>query len=912
MKIINKNKDKISKNYFKKFLLIYFIFSLIILAIFASIFVSSYKFKKFVQQNKLYLFKAGRFEYLYFPNIIFKSTESILKNVEELNLNISFKNVLKIEESRTKAINQNNLTEDLRKTVNVEVINLEKRNKVKGKIRLKGDRNIHWKDKKYSSYRIELQKDKYIMGMNKFSIQKPRVRNYVHEWIYHKMIGEEKLINLKYKFIKLKINGKNQGLYTVEESFDKQLIERNRRRNGPIFGLDEDLSWMRGEKPIFEIYNKKFWSKKENYKLINISSKIINNFFNNQTNELVNFDLHKWATFFAISDLLYTYHGIAPKSVKFYFNPVSRLVEPIPFDGHRLHPNYYDGNLDFDKRILVELIFDKTNEKSMNWVKSFFIKNDGTPNYDFLLLYLEALKKISSDNYLNKFFDKHNNKIKFINSLIYKDYFYYDNLLSFGPGIYYFKKKDIYLRAKHIREKISKKIKLDISQNTNKINFKYNTLIPIKVVSLQCENKKEELYELFFSKNIILSNLDISNSSIIIDGLLKKEIFEIDKFDNKYTRCLSVKFQNLYNKKYFEKNLNISGKITNEISFNKGSVENKYLEYFMNIENNLFLKDDLIIIDKNIEIPKNFNVIINEGQKIILKNNAFIISNSPWTAKGSQEKIIRIEGLKNNFGGGIFIKNSKQKSLFKNIEFRYLSGLKKSINNEYNNKVLTSITFMDENNIFKEKQSLIEKNESNLSDEYLIYGALNFYNVNLNLENLNINNINSEDAINIINSEFELKNTNFQNIFSDAVDVDFSKGKILNLGFKNIKNDALDFSGSNVTVKKIKFRNVSDKMISIGENSFVEINEIVGSDGFIGVASKDGSQVNLTNAKLKNVKYPYTAYIKKNEYEPSILSLKNIQLDKNNNNFYSDGISKILHKNISNLIINEDIVKIFY
>ena len=912
MKIINKNKDKISKNYFKKFLFIYFVFSIMILAIFVTIFVSSHKFQKFVQQNKLYLLKAGRFEYLYLPNIISKSTGSILKNVEELNLNINFKNILKIEESRTKAIKQNNLSEDLRKMVNVEVINLEKRNKVKGKIRLKGDRNIHWKDKKYSSYRIELQKDKYIMGMNKFSIQKPRVRNYAYEWIFHKMMGEEKLINLKYKFIKLNINGKNQGLYTVEESFDKQLIERNRRRNGPIFGLDEDLTWKSGEKPIFEIYNKKFWSKKENYKLVNISSKIINNFFINQTSELVNFDLHKWATFFAISDLLYTYHGIAPKSVKFYYNPVSRLVEPIPFDGHRLHPNYYDGNLDFDKRIIVELIFDKTNAKSMNWIKSFFIKNDGTPNNDFLLLYLEALKKISSDDYLNKFFNKHNNKIKFINSLIYKDYFYYDNLLSFGPGIYYFKKKDIYLRAKHIREKISKKIKLNISQNTNKINFKYDTLIPTKVVSLQCENKNEELYELFFSKNIILSNLDISNSSKIFDGFLKNKIFEIDKFDKKYTRCLSVKFQNLYNKKYFEKNLNISGNITNEISFNKGSLEKKYLEYFTNIENKLYLKDDLIVIDKNIEIPKNFNVIVNEGQKIILKNNAFIISNSPWTAKGSEEKIIRIEGLKDNFGGGIFIKNSKQKSLFKNIEFRYLSGLKKSINNEYNNKVLTSITFIDENNLFKEKQSLIEKNESNLSDEYLIYGALNFYNVNLNLENLNINNINSEDAINIINSDFELKNTNFQNIFSDAVDVDFSKGKILNLRFKNIKNDALDFSGSNVLVKKVKFRNVSDKMISIGENSFVEINEIVGSDGFIGVASKDGSQVNLTNAKLKNVKYPYTAYIKKNEYEPSILSLKNIQLDKNNNNFYSDGISKIQHKNISNLIINEDIVKIFY
>lgn len=912
MKIISKTKKKANTNYFKNFLLIYFVFSIILLATVSLFFLSSYKFQKFITTNEHYIFKAGRFEYLYLPKIIFESTKSIFEKVDELNLEINFKNTLKIENLRNKAIIQNNLSEDLRKEFNVNVIDLKKNNKIKGKIRLKGDRKIHWENKEHSSYRIELRKDRYIMGMNKFSIQKPRARNYIHEWIFHKMMSEENLINLKYKFIKLKINGKNQGLYTVEESFDKQLIERNKRRNGPIFGLDEDLSWASLEKPILEIYNKKFWAKKENYKLVNISSKILNNFFYKKNNELANFDLDKWATFFAISDLLYTYHGIYPKSVKFYFNPISRLIEPIPFDGHRLHPNFYSKNIDFDKRLLVELMFDETQLKYFGWVKSFFINNDGTPNTNFLLLYIKALKKVSSDDYLNNFFDKHNIQIQTINSLIYKDYFYYDNLYNFGPGIYYFKKNDIYSRANHIREKISKKIKVNISQDANKINFKYSTLIPTKVVSAKCESEKQQ-DELFFSKKIILNNLNFNGRGEHSGLLLEKKIFELDEFDKKYIRCLSIKFQNLLDFQFFERNFNISGNKTNEISFYKNSIEKKYLDYFIKVENKLYLKNDVAIIDKNIEIPENYKVIIKGDQKIILKNNAFIISRSPWIVKGSEKKIIRIEGLKNNFGGGILIKNTKQKSLFKNVEFRYLSGLKKGINNKYHkNKALTQITFIDEDNSFQEKQFFVEKNESNLSDEYIIHGALNFYNVKLNLENLTFNNINSEDAINIINSNFNLKNINFKNIFSDAVDIDFSKGEIFNLRFENILNDAIDFSGSNASIKNIKFKNVSDKMISVGENSFIEINDITGSDGFIGIACKDGSQVYLTNAKLKNIKYPYTAYIKKKEYEPSILSLKNIQFEKKDNNFYSDGISKIVHKNISNLVVNKDIVEIFY
>ena len=269
MKIINKSRKKSKINYFKNFLFIYFVFSIILLIAVSIIFFSSQKFQLFLKKNETYLYKVGRFEYVYLPKIIFKSTKSIFENVDELNLEMNFLNILKIEELRNKAILKNNLSKDLRTKFNVKVINSKNKNKFKGQIRLKGDRKIHWENKEYSSYRIELKKNKYIMGMNKFSIQKPRVRNYIHEWIFHKMMGEENLINLKYKFIKLKINGKNLGLYTIEESFDKQLIERNKRRNGPIFGLDEDLSWARFEKPIFEIYNKKFWEKNENYKFIN-------------------------------------------------------------------------------------------------------------------------------------------------------------------------------------------------------------------------------------------------------------------------------------------------------------------------------------------------------------------------------------------------------------------------------------------------------------------------------------------------------------------------------------------------------------------------------------------------------------------------------------------------------------------
>ena len=60
------------------------------------------------------------------------------------------------------------------------------------------------------------------MGMNRFAIQKPGTRNYIHEWIFHEMVGELGLIKSNYLFFDLFVNGENQGLYALEEKMGKE------------------------------------------------------------------------------------------------------------------------------------------------------------------------------------------------------------------------------------------------------------------------------------------------------------------------------------------------------------------------------------------------------------------------------------------------------------------------------------------------------------------------------------------------------------------------------------------------------------------------------------------------------------------------------------------------------------------
>ena len=84
----------------------------------------------------------------------------------------------------------------------------------------------------------------------------------------------------------------------------------------------------------------------------------------------------------------------------------------------------------------------------------------------------------------------------------------------------------------------------------------------------------------------------------------------------------------------------------------------------------------------------------------------------------------------------------------------------------------------------------------------------------------------SEDAMNIINSKFNIKDIKFIQSRSDSIDLDFSDGSMSDARFVNIGNDAIDFSGSNVEIKNIYFEKIGDKLISVGENSNINISNI--------------------------------------------------------------------------------------
>jgi hypothetical protein len=883
--MILKSKSKIvlkksSKK--RKFLILYFILTSSVGVLFLIFFLTSYTVKKKTLAALDYLSKAGRIEYIYIFNIAFDAFKSNFYELDKMEIDIKFDDIVILEKEREQAIKNKSLGLKDNLTKITAFVKHENK-KIKSKIRLKGDRQMHFVKKKHSSYNVYLGKDKYIYGVNKFAIHKPGLRNYIHEWIFNEMMGDFGLIKLKYEFFELYINGTSNGLYAFEEKMGKEILERNKRKNGPILS---SLTEYRGDEankdnPLFQVYDNKYWSKDENISLAKTARKKITEFYKGERSPENTFDLDKMAAFFAVLDATYTTHALFFNS-KIYYNPLSGLFEPVPRDGHRQLPNYHKFNKDYYEKTILDSVYHlETSEELGNnlqihigrkwWIDKFFLNKNGEINRDFYQLYLKYLTKISSKKYLESFFDLRKNKIERINSHIYSDYFFYSSSRNYTWGLYYFKESDLFHRAEVIRKRLqteNKVISAVIDENKDLvIDVSYppgpgGFILPLKfsdlnIKSINCNDAKTEEIKL------INKPLNISSSTII------KLNFDISK----NTVCNSV---NINDKKLNQNYLVKIDHINSFHSIDKFSENKKknYLKFFKKSNNNLYLKDDLVQITENLLIPSNFNVIIDSGQKLILLNNSFIISHSPWIVDGKKKEII-ISGLENDLGGGIMISNSSKQSYFNNVKFSHLGGL------ETNN-------------------------------EFTISGAINFYKTDVLMKNITFEKTLSEDAMNIINSKFNIKDIKFIQSKSDSIDLDFSDGSMSDARFVNIGNDAIDFSGSNVEIKNIYFEKIGDKLISVGENSNINISNINAQNSLVGIASKDGSIVKASNIKMKNVKLPFLSFNKKSEYAPARMYLSEINIDEFEEKWLIDKKSKIYHENSEVGKISKNIIPIVY
>ncbi len=739
------------------------------------------------------------------------------KPKESLILDIGFKEIKKIQAKRTGAINQGVLFSSSADLVSADIRYQDE--VIPVKVRLKGDWLDHLLTSKWS-LRVETDQDTPFKGMRRFSLQVPEARNFINEWLFLKTIKEEGLISLNYDFLKVSINGESQGIYALEEHISKEVIERNERREGPVLKFNADRFW----NSVSQFGGKSRFSARESLVDDYYFKSAVEGFGEAQlkkdpvlaqqlqlaVNKLQGyregwlspsqvFDYESWSSYLVLADLFGADHGFFWENYRFYYNPVTGLFEPIPFDN--------------EPGKMIEYL--AVHEPESEPLTRLF------NNQEFIKEYVKKLKIYSDQKYIATKISEASEEIDYYTRLLRQDY----PDFNFDPMSFY--ENADFMRQSVLVDQGLRVSVTDGVEQTNSLQMENLLQLPVEVLAVtddqgnnllnqtQVLNGTQE-YQL---PEIIKIRL---NQSILTDdqslGQLLVSFRLLGLTEESEVRTASVQLSRLTSLSYFQ------GYSPKEIGFIKYDYQT----------GSYIIPQGSFSLNKLVVIPAGSQLYVSGGAKINIKPGGGIVSYSPVYFDGNELNPIVIDG-NNGQGQGLLVIKAKDKSVVNQTKF---IGLKP-----------------------------IETNN------HLTLGAVNFYESNVEINGAEFISNLSEDQLNIIRSEFLVKNSSFVKAMSDGVDFDFSQGQIIDSRFVEMANDGVDFSGSKAEIKGLLVDGAGDKGISVGERSQVLVNKALIKNAKLGVASKDLSEVTLGNEiSFENLEVGLAVYQKKPEYGPAIIN----------------------------------------
>ena len=749
--------------------------------------------------------------------------------INQLKLDIKFLDFEKLRYQRELALKTGRMHDSLEIKVPAELSLKGKSYKIE--LGLSGLMLDHIEDDEKWSFSVDVKKGKTIAGMKKFALLIPMSRGYLTDWIGFLLLKSRGIVGLRTDLVLLSLNGKNLGLYYLEERFDKLLIESNQLREGIVFKIVDNEIKTYGQSSIdkSEELTEQYLKLKQLWQGILLGKLEIGSFF----------DLKQLAATAAVCDLMNSKHGMSFDNMRFYFNPITLLAEPTPREWHMLQKEF--------NRPLGALLIEPPSAPDATLYHNALYQ-EGIPrkilnNLEFKKAYLKEMAVLSRKQYLDSLFEASQYQI---NQLLSK--VYYDN------PFYEFPYELLYSYQELIRNKLNPnrpyiELYLDTVFADTIVMFAENkTWFPIQISAVFSGKNKLKMNNecLIFPRDTLkkYQKIKIHIDTLLgsIDANKLKVNYGIVGFSDYQVTQRGAVFYNEYvplPKKYMDEKeleeLNFVHTTSNVDSFS-------FLQ--KNEENHTILLSKECVIKTTLVLPKGYKVIAQPGTKIIFQKNAKIISHSPLEFIGEKDNPITVISPDSSGQGIVIFNTTPETSTLQFVDFKYLS---------------------------------------NVTDfGWQLRGAVTFYQSPVLIENCTFKkNIQGDDYLNIIRSDFEINNALFVDTKADAFDADFCKGKMTDVVFKNVGNDGIDVSGTHLTLDNIYINTVGDKAISSGENSDIVAHNVRIEKAEIALASKDNSTLNVDSLSAINNTLTFCAFQKKSEYGPGKISVSQLISERN-------------------------------
>jgi hypothetical protein len=883
----------------------------------------------------------------YIKAIPIELTKSIFNrvNLSKLEVSISSKQLEKIINFRNEAFKNKIISSNEKEYVKSNIFFND--NKFKAKVRLKGDWSDHLLGDKWS-IRVKLQDNHHINGIRKFSLQNPLTRDFQGQFLINKMLNEFDIIAPRYSLVNASINGKNIGIMSILEHFSKELIESHRRKDSVIIKFDENDLWeSRINKSTYRVDSqygaritlfrkKKIKEDKQFSNYFNAAVGLMRGFLNGKLSADDVFDVELMGKFLAINDFWGESHGLIWHNLRYYYNPISTKLEPIGFDQMLYHnPVTLDNPIDtvvdgkyfstirsngFIKLVYLNTLKElRANFSNKDYYKQyisldnkyesilrpeFFLKppplmKNFNPIHkiDLLLKKFSSVIHVKSDNGCNWAVDPSDtSNIVYIydntGNVKYRadkrvNIFYKYGLDNLGLSDSYHgyctseREKKYKNDSKLDRLIVSNFGKLgDFQRFVNVFYFiKNNTNLEIEMQNISPYVLQAKGVKVIYEDETVelIGGADIAKNNILLPWISKQELssktivlgrIDLSRRIDKVIVDFSILGQDNVHSTKAEKYVHVlSNKLILDSSVKNELLKHEFLK--ADIKNNtLEIEKGNWVVKEPIIVPSGYTLLVKEGVTLRFSPDSYILSHGLVRLVGSIEDPIVLTSHKpGKFWGGIAVYG--------------VPGLNKNI-----------------------LSNIIIKNTSSIDKEHwFVDSGVFFYQSDVIIDNLKLINNNCEDALNIVNSKYNIHNIVVKNSAFDGIDIDFSTGEISNGSFSRIGysggGDALDFSGSNSNLSDLVIADISDKGISIGEESGIFAKNINISRSSIGIAVKDGSLLKINRLKIEDSEiFDISSYVKKNEYKGANIFLSDTDLFINKNKINSDIKSKIFINNI--------------
>ena len=751
---------------------------------------------------------------------------------ETLEINIEPEDFEKLEAVRQKALKRGVLIDESGSYINAKLKHNGK--KIKAKLRLKGHMTDHLQDKKWS-FRIKTKKGDAFMGMKIFSIQHPGTRNYAYEWVYHQMMKQEGIIALQYDFINVKVNGEDWGIYALEEHFGQELVQRNKRPAGPVFRFNPDMYWawrvnelekkmINMETATMQAANIEPYDDDNVYAdsvLLSSFQKglaLMESFRKGELKTSDVFDIDKLAKFHAIIDLVGGHHSLDWSDVKYYYNSVTRKMEPVAYESFSVRPaNTLCGSYRFTSN----------KEKQMNELHSAIFSDPV-----FFERYVSELKRIASKKWLDAFLKKNKKQLNRKLAIVYTEFAHQN-----------FETKPYYRNLKLIEKSLGplKGIHAFVSElkpDSLFLSVAGIDALPFKLLAVAINGKNYPLEPVYIAskqKNIPVNYVTVRAGlpqpiiKKITSSTPLKLVYEVPGSGTKKETAISPASIESGQGDYFMMEPLLKPTDLSQIDFIQVDQESKII----------WVAEGTHTLSATVVIGKGYKVIFKPNTTIDLVSSAGIFSYSPLMVEGSADFPVKFVSS-DKTGKGIVILKTSGQSVISNARFESLGG----VGGKGGNASLTA------------------------------------YEADLKINNCFFID-NKANDISVYRNKLSIANTTFSGCGNDAAAIHYGQVRMKNCTILNCKDEGVDAVGADMQVEDCSFATIGSCAVLCRSKTDMLFVRSTIKKANTGIEARDAAIINASNCEINDCRVALKASQKGDVFGPAFITAKKLKQSNN-------------------------------